>query len=313
MSVSRRTCVVAMFRQLGYAARDAARGARRNRVPTSATILVTAVTLVLVLAGLVARQVASLVSMQLGANVRIVATLRPDLSSDERAALLQVLRMVRGIETVSPPSDEDLRNVSQLTAISRDPDATLVIVDPVDSEPWQGIAVRVRDTPGVAGIEMLGLGSSRAAAAAAVADVLFPPIPIILSVAALVLLTVNARLTIAARREETDAMRLVGAANWYVRLPFVLEGLILGLAGGLLAVACVWITWSVARASIAITDSAVSTVSGALLRWSLAGPVASALVGGVAFLAGLWLGERQELRASERRQVTETAETLQSD
>jgi cell division transport system permease protein len=44
------------------------------------------------------------------------------------------------------------------------------------------------------------------------------------------------RLSIFARRREVEVMRLVGATNWFIRWPFVIEGMIVGLMGGALAV-----------------------------------------------------------------------------
>ena len=44
------------------------------------------------------------------------------------------------------------------------------------------------------------------------------------------------RLSIFARRREIEVMKLVGASNWFVRGPFVLEGIICGLVGSVLAV-----------------------------------------------------------------------------
>jgi cell division transport system permease protein len=38
-----------------------------------------------------------------------------------------------------------------------------------------------------------------------------------------------------ARRREIEVMKLVGATNWFIRLPFMLEGLLQGLVGGVLA------------------------------------------------------------------------------
>jgi cell division transport system permease protein len=269
-----------------------------------------AVTLFLTLVGLVVREAASSVSEHLAANVRIAAILRHDLSGDEQVALLHSLRTVRGIQAILPPSNEDLLEASQLKAISANTGGTVVIVDPVDTESWQEIAVRVRDTAGVAGIEVLGSGTNRIAAAAELANVLLPPVPLILGAAALILLTINARLIIAARRAEVNTMRLVGAANWFIRLPFILEGVILGLAGGILAIAWVWIIWSVTRESIAIGDAAASTLTGTLLRWSLAGAGASALVGALTFYASFRMAETGELRASARRQVSEIPQHL---
>lgn len=44
------------------------------------------------------------------------------------------------------------------------------------------------------------------------------------------------RLSIYARRREVEVMRMVGATSWFIRWPFVIEGIIVGLAGGLIAV-----------------------------------------------------------------------------
>jgi cell division transport system permease protein len=54
-------------------------------------------------------------------------------------------------------------------------------------------------------------------------------------VAAILLIANTMRLSAYNRRRETGIMRLVGASNIYIQLPFVLEGVIAGLIGGLLA------------------------------------------------------------------------------
>ena len=49
------------------------------------------------------------------------------------------------------------------------------------------------------------------------------------------------RLSIFSRRREVEVMKLVGATNWFIRWPFVIEGVIVGLMGGVLAVLCLMI------------------------------------------------------------------------
>jgi cell division transport system permease protein len=44
-----------------------------------------------------------------------------------------------------------------------------------------------------------------------------------------------------ARRREVEVMKLVGATNWFIRVPFMLEGMVQGLIGGVLALIGVWI------------------------------------------------------------------------
>ena len=58
---------------------------------------------------------------------------------------------------------------------------------------------------------------------------------IIFSVAAILLVSTTVRLSIFARRREVEIMRLVGATNWFIRWPFVLEGFITGVLGAILA------------------------------------------------------------------------------
>ena len=59
----------------------------------------------------------------------------------------------------------------------------------------------------------------------------------LLLLASLGLIANTIRLSIYARRTEVEVMRLVGATNWFIRWPFMVEGLVVGLVGGLIAVA----------------------------------------------------------------------------
>jgi cell division transport system permease protein len=59
---------------------------------------------------------------------------------------------------------------------------------------------------------------------------------VILIIAAVLLIGNTIRLSIFARRREVEVMRLVGATNWFIRWPFVIEGLIFGLIGAVAAV-----------------------------------------------------------------------------
>jgi cell division transport system permease protein len=61
-------------------------------------------------------------------------------------------------------------------------------------------------------------------------------IGLLLLAASLLLVGNTIRLSIYARRREVEVMRLVGATNWFIRWPFMVEGLACGLIGGLIAV-----------------------------------------------------------------------------
>ena len=62
----------------------------------------------------------------------------------------------------------------------------------------------------------------------------------LLLVAALVVVSNTIRLSVFARRREIRIMQLVGATPTFIRLPLVIEGLLHGLAGGVLAGVCLW-------------------------------------------------------------------------
>jgi cell division transport system permease protein len=69
----------------------------------------------------------------------------------------------------------------------------------------------------------------------------------IFAAAAVLLISTTVRLSIFARRREVEIMRLVGATNWFIRWPFVLEGFITGLVGAMLAAGFVWVgNWGIA-------------------------------------------------------------------
>jgi cell division transport system permease protein len=58
----------------------------------------------------------------------------------------------------------------------------------------------------------------------------------LLVIASMLLIANTIRLSLYARRREVEVMKLVGATDWFIRWPFVLEGVIVGALGGLLAV-----------------------------------------------------------------------------
>ena len=68
-------------------------------------------------------------------------------------------------------------------------------------------------------------------------EAVFTIATVILLIASVLLIANTIRLSIFSRRREIEVMKLVGATNWFVRGPFMLEGLLCGLAGSILAVA----------------------------------------------------------------------------
>jgi cell division transport system permease protein len=58
----------------------------------------------------------------------------------------------------------------------------------------------------------------------------------LLTIASILLIANTIRLSLFARRREVEVMRLVGATNWFIRWPFVIEGVLVGAVGAVLAI-----------------------------------------------------------------------------
>jgi cell division transport system permease protein len=66
-------------------------------------------------------------------------------------------------------------------------------------------------------------------------------ITVLLILASLMLVGNTIRLSIYTRRREVEVMRLVGATRWFIRWPFMIEGVVVGFVGGLLAILILWL------------------------------------------------------------------------
>jgi len=65
---------------------------------------------------------------------------------------------------------------------------------------------------------------------------------VLLLFSAVILIYNTIRLAIYSRRKEVEVMKLVGASNWFITWPFVFEGIIQGVLGGLVAVFLIWLS-----------------------------------------------------------------------
>jgi cell division transport system permease protein len=111
-------------------------------------------------------------------------------------------------------------------------------VTPTKGEYTPMIAASLTNPP-PPGVESVKYGKKTAhkiLRAAHIIDVIFIVGVIVLVIASTILIANTIRLSIFARRREIEVMKLVGATNWFVRGPFMLEGLICGFFGSALAV-----------------------------------------------------------------------------
>jgi cell division transport system permease protein len=109
---------------------------------------------------------------------------------------------------------------------------------------------------------------------------------------ALIIIASTIRMTVLARAEEIGVMRLVGATDAFIRLPFLVDGLAKGILGGILALALTWLAHSLVSRYVVATVFFDPTVA-----------VLGVLAGAVLGLLGsaLSVGRQLQLVGRERR------------
>ncbi|MBT8192057.1 MAG: permease-like cell division protein FtsX [Acidimicrobiia bacterium] len=116
-----------------------------------------------------------------------------------------------------------------------------------------------------------------------------------LGLSAVLMISNTVRMGIHARREEIGIMKLVGASDWFVRTPYLLEGLIEGLVGGVLAVTAGWFgyQWFIANLDLGVIETEVAD------SFLLSRGLLVLAFGGLAGAIGSLLGLRRYLQESK--------------
>jgi cell division transport system permease protein len=130
------------------------------------------------------------------------------------------------------------------------PDSYIVVPKKAAYTPQIGKDVK---RGGWAGVDKVNWGSTTAKRVLTIAKVIslvFLIAVVLLVVASTLLIANTIRLSIFARRREIEVMKLVGATNWFIRGPFMLEGLVCGLVGSVFAVILLVLGKAIALPSI---------------------------------------------------------------
>lgn len=246
-----------------YAFREAFTAFRRAPVLTGLSATMIALSLfVLGLFGVAAHNV-RVVLDQVEARVEVVAYLRDDASNaqvDSAQAAITALETVRDVMYVSRREAMELarQQLDDFEAIFADLDANPFPASlEITLVPGQRSSAAVRDIAEMVGrypfvedvrygqdwLEKVYLLRRVAAAAALVVGGAFA------AVAALIISSAI-RLAVFARRDEIAIMRLVGATNGFIRRPFLLEGLVTGGLGSLLALPATYLVYRLLSDSV---------------------------------------------------------------
>lgn len=293
-----------MLARISYAFRETFASFRRNVTLTAAAIITSAVSLLLVGSTfLIQRAFDNLLTRWKG-DVELIVYVRSDATTEQIDLIEDALLSQPSIIDV-----ERLRYLNQAESYAEaeklfagDP-GTLRLLTP-ENIPSQFKVVPIADDASL--VRELGeqfrqlAGVKEVAYAQDVFDVVSrvsqfirvatTAMSIILLVVAVGLIWNTIRTAMFARRREIEVMKLVGATNWFIRIPFMLEGLLQGMIGGLLACGGLWglnSAWSGAvddfndteLAALVVSDGYVSSVMLILL---LIGALAGAVGSGIA-------------------------------
>ena len=242
---------------------EAFRALRRSAAPSLAAIVTVVLTTLLLGVFIpvikassttnqnVREQLALEVFMDVNATKQQAKSVQRKIDAIPHVARTQYVSKAKGLKDLRQEiGDEEIsQGITQLRGAN--PLPILIIVRPDDPNNLDSIQAAITP-PGSNGkpkpisptIDKVSDGQGAANAIRTVTNavkIILLVVAVLLLVVSLMLVANTIRLSIYARRREIEVMKLVGATNWFIRWPFVLEGLIVGLAGAGLAVGILWV------------------------------------------------------------------------
>ncbi len=230
---------------LDYVARETASNLWRNRVMALAGIAIVAVSLALVGTALVLRQSVARQIVALGDNVNVQIFVQASASGGELSAIRMLIHQTPQIKSCGyldhQQSYQRMRSLfadeptvaGVLTPATTPPVFECDLINPNDAPVVKSVFVGV---PGVFSVSYPQAAVRSWQRLANIAQTICLVMAIVLLVCSLVLILNAIRMAIFSRRREIGVMKLVGATNWFIRVPFMLEGLVQGLLGSMVAV-----------------------------------------------------------------------------
>lgn len=290
--------------------REALINLRRNALVVTGAVLAVFISLALAFGALVLNELLRINTLAWQEGTHVIAFLK---DADEGGLTPELQQqMVTEVESwseVKPP----VRYVDKIAAYEEfqtlfaDRPELVEAIDPTvlpaslrielnDINEYRAVTARLEVDPAVKEVNSLGPQIERLATLSRVLNFLGLGLALVLGVSAVILIANTIRMAIYARRDEVSIMKLVGASNWYIRIPFVLEGLIEGLLGAVLAVLAVWIpSQNLRGASESINLIQLNIPNGFFLRWG----ILFVLFGAVAGVIGSLLGLSRYLREAD--------------
>ncbi len=231
-----------------YVVRETASNLWRNRLMTMAAVLTVAVSLSLVGAALLLRQGSANATGTLERGTSVTVWMEPAASDQQIAAVKTELAQLNYV--VQPCQYWDkaknyaearkLLSTDVFQATTKDAMPTSFWCKPIALSDAALVVKTFHGAPGVKTVTEPQQTIKNEETFINVSKWVCLSVAVILIVSAAVLILNTIRMAIFARRREVSVMKLVGATNWFIRVPFMSEGLLQGLIGSLLAAVVVY-------------------------------------------------------------------------
>ncbi|HXV04323.1 MAG TPA: permease-like cell division protein FtsX [Solirubrobacterales bacterium] len=262
--------------RLFFFTREAFRALRRNGAPSMAAIVTTVVTVILLGVLIPVFQTTQAKSDQVRESLEFRVAIYDDATPAETTALQRKLEAIPHVASVRlitkaealAELKRDLgksKSSDLLTQLHSNPLPANFEVKADDASNLASVRAAVTPpgpngkprpiSPIIQDVFDRQQASQKIAQVTGALKIVLTVITALLIAASLMLVGNTIRLSIYARRREIEVMRLVGATRWFIRWPFMIEGVVVGFLGGLVAILILWL------GKITIVDPLSSTFS----------------------------------------------------
>ena len=238
------------FRRSRYFFGEAFRGLIRNRLMSIASILTVASCLLVVSVFYTLAANIDFFLQQLEGNIGMAVFIDNDVSYDDMRIIHEQLLAIEHVTSVGYVSHED----AFLEVIARHEDPSILEGIPPETFP-RSFNIEISDlryhdvvTSEIEGLVHLGIERIRqdqniAHMVIAVSNMIrwvSAGLILILASISIIIITNTIRITVNARQTEINIMKYVGATDWFIRWPFLIEGILIGIIGSIIPVILVW-------------------------------------------------------------------------
>jgi cell division transport system permease protein len=233
--------------RIDYLARETSSNLVRNFSITLASIVTVFVSLTLVGTSLMAQQGVDKATQRWQGGIEFIIFMKPTATEDQIAGLKTDLDANIGIESVSfvnqQQAYEEFRELfadspEMIASVTPEVLPTSFRVEPVDKSA-ETISALSESYKNRAGVKEVVSATDTIRLIQRFSEFLTGIILVVagaLLITALLLIFNTIRMAMFARRREIEVMKLVGATNWFIRVPYMAEGLIQGLFGAIVSI-----------------------------------------------------------------------------